>query len=213
MEEHMGKYVSCRTVLLGLAVLAALVAAGSALAKAPPGDCGWDPGSQPFTNWGDSGSYFLVPDGSFEDETSGWSFSGAAVVPGNESFYVNSLSDSQSLSIPNDASATTPSVCVTVQSPSLRFFALNTGAKDSKLEVDLNYIDDKGNPRTQKLKDIRTDKTLGSWTLTDPIKFLGPINSVLDHDGKTNVSFTFSPKDSKGDWQIDDEYVDPIKSQ
>jgi hypothetical protein len=92
-------------------------------------------------------------------------------------------------------------------------FVLNTGAKDSKLEVDLNYTDDKGKPRTQKLKDIGTDKTLGTWTLTNPIKFLGPINSILDHDGKTNVSFTFSPKDNKGDWRIDDEYVDPIKSQ
>ena len=209
----MGTYVYGRTAILGLAVLAALVAAGTALAKAPPGDCGWDAGSQPFTNWGDSGSYFLVPGGSFEGGTSGWSLSGAAVVPGNESFYVNSLSDSQSMSIPDDASATSPSVCVTVQSPSLRFFVLNTGAKDAKLEVDLNYTDDKGKARTQKLKDIGTDKTLGSWTLTDPIRFLGPINSVLDHDGKTNVSFTFSPKDSKGNWQIDDEYVDPIKSQ
>jgi hypothetical protein len=209
----MGTHVYRRTAFFGLAVLAALVAAGSALAKAPPGDCGWDAGSQPFTSWGDSGSYFLVPGGSFENDTSGWSFSGATVVPGNELFYVNSPSDSQSLSIPNGRSATTPSVCVTVQSPSLRFFVLNTGAKDSKLEVDLNYIDDKGNARTQKLKDIGTDKTLGSWTLTDPIKFLGPINSILDHDGKTNVSFTFAPKDIKGIWRIDDEYVDPIKSQ
>jgi hypothetical protein len=213
MEDHMRKYVYSRTALLGLLVLAALVAAGAAVAKAPPGDCGWDAGSQPFTSWDDSGSYFLVPGGSFEGDTSDWSFSGAAVVPDNESFYVNSPSDSQSLSIPTDASATTPLVCVTVQSPSLRFFVLNTGVKDAKLEVDLNYTDDKGKPRTQKLKDIGTEKTLGSWTLTNPIKFLGPINSVLDHDGKTNVSFTFAPKDSKGNWRIDDEFVDPIKSQ
>ena len=209
----MGNYVYSRTALLGLAVLTALVAAGSALAKAPPGACGWDAPSQPFTTWGDDGGYFLISGGSFEDDASGWSLDGATIVPGSESFYVGSLSDSRSLAIPNDASATSPSVCVTVQSPTLRFFVLNTGAKDSKLEVDLNYIDDKGNPRTQKLKDIGTDKTLGSWTLTNSIKFLGPINSVLDHDGKTNVSFTFAPKDGKGNWRIDDEYVDPLKSQ
>lgn len=209
----MGKYVYSRAAVVGLAVLAALVVAGSALAKAPPGDCGWVAASQPFTSWGDSGGYFLVPGGSFEDDTSGWSFTGAAVASGNELFYVNSPSDSQSLSLPDGASATTPSVCVTVQSPTARFFVLNTGAKDAKLEVDLNYTDDKGNARTQKLKDIGTDKTLGSWTLTNPIKFLGPINSLLDHDGRTNVSFTFAPKDSKGNWRIDDVYVDPLKSQ
>ena len=207
----MSKFSFSRTAVLGVALVAALVSAGSAFGKAPPGDCGWEASSQPFTSWGDDGGYFLLSGGSFEGDTSGWSLSGAAVVAGSESFYVNSPADSQSLSIPNGASATTPSVCVTVDSPTLRFFVLNTGAKDAKLQVSLNYIDDKGNPRTQKLKDIGTDKKVGSWTLTDPIKFLGPINSVLDHDGKTNVTFTFAPKDGKGNWQIDDEYVDPIK--
>jgi hypothetical protein len=71
MEEEMSKYIYSRTAFLGLAVLAALVAAGAALAKAPPGDCGWDAGTQPFLDWGDSGSYFLVPAGSFEGDTSG----------------------------------------------------------------------------------------------------------------------------------------------
>ena len=48
--------------------------------------------------------------------------------------------------------------------------------------------------------------------LTDALKFLGPINSILDRDGKASVSFTFQPKDAKGAWQIDDAYVDPLKS-
>ena len=135
---------------------------------------------------------------------------GTSIVAGNESYDVNSPTDSQSLSIPTGAGATTPLVCVTVDSPTMRVFVLNTGAKDAKLEVDLNFVDDKGNPKTQKLKDLPGGS---SWTLTDPIKFLGPINSVLDHNGKTNVSFTFTPKDNKGNWQLDDEYVDPIKHQ
>jgi len=205
------RHMSGKFLAVGAVMLVALVVVSAAVAKAPPGDCGWGATSQPFTNWNDDGNYFLVAGGSFEGDLSGWGLDGATVVAGNESYFVNSPSDSQSLSIANGGSATTPSVCVTVDSPALRLVVLNTGAKDSKLEVDLNFTDDHGNPRTQKLTDIGTDKTTGTWTLSNPIKFLGPINSVLNHDGKTNVTFTFSPKDNKGAWQIDDEYVDPIK--
>jgi hypothetical protein len=203
-----------RLAALLCVVVAAGAVAGGALAKAPPGDCGWTPATQPLLPLGDSDYYFLLSGSSFEGDTTGWSFDGGAgVVSGNESFYANGASDSQSLALPTGAAATTPDVCVTVQSPTLRLFVLNTGAKDAKLTVSLNFTDKDGKARTQKLKDIGTDKTNGSWTLTDPLKFLGPINSILDHDGKANVSFTFAPKDNKGSWQIDELYVDPMKSQ
>jgi hypothetical protein len=32
-------------------------------------------------------------------------------------------------------------------------------------------------------------------------------------DGTGLIAFTFSPKDGKGNWQMDDLYIDPIKSQ
>jgi hypothetical protein len=189
--------------------LVAAVFAGTAIAKAPPGDCGWDGMTQPFLAWGDSGSYMPIPGASFEGSLDGWTLDGgAALTTGNESSFVNSATDAQSLALPDGSDATTPQVCVTVESPTMRLFVLNTGAKDAKLTVSLNFVDDHGNPKTQKLKDLPGNS---SWTLVDPLKFLGPINSVLDHNGKTNVSFTFSPKDKKGNWQIDDAYVDPIK--
>lgn len=197
-------------VALVSAALALAVGTDVAFAKAPPGDCGWSPLTQPFTPWNDSGGYFLVPGASFEGDTSNWTLDGgAAVVAGNESYDAGSATDGSSLSLPTGSDATTPSVCVTVESPTLRLFVLNQGAKDAKLELDLNFVDDKGNAKTQKLKDLTGGS---SWTLTDPIKFLGPINSVLDHAGKTDVSFTFKPKDAKGVWQIDDAYVDPRKT-
>jgi hypothetical protein len=210
----LGKFRPSRLLVVAVMAVAALVPATAALAKAPPGDCGWAPATQPLLPLGDSNNYFLLSGSSFEGDTTGWSFDGGASVVGvNESFFINGASDSQSLALPTDASATTPEVCVTVESPTLRFFALNTGAKDAKLTVSLNFTDKDGKPRTQKLKDIGTDKTNGSWTLSEPLKFLGPINSILDHNGKANVSFTFQPKDAKGNWQIDELYVDPIKNQ
>ena len=106
---------------------------GVALAKAPPGDCGWTPPTKPLLSLGDTDSYFLLPGSSFEGDPPGWSLAGGAgAVGGNESFYVNDPGDSQSLALPTGSTATTPDVCVTVESPTLRFFVLNTGAKDAE---------------------------------------------------------------------------------
>ena len=99
-------------VTVGAVVFLTLVGATAALAKAPPGDCGWDGLVQPFTSWNDSGSYFMVPGASFEGDMNGWAMNGTSIVAGNESYDVNSPTDSQSLSIPTGAGATTPLVCV-----------------------------------------------------------------------------------------------------
>jgi len=203
--------------LLGLATLVAAatsigVMAGSALAKAPPGDCAWQSLTEPLSSLGDTNAYFLVAGSSFEADLDGWSLDGAAVVPGNETYFANDPGDAKSLAVPAGTSATSPGLCVTVESPTLRFFLRNTGAKDAKLRVSLNFTDKDGRPRTQKLKDVAAD-SVGAWELTDPLKFLGPINSILDKNGKATVGFTFEPKDDKGNWQIDDLFVDPMKSQ
>jgi hypothetical protein len=50
-----------------------------------------------------------------------------------------------------------------------------------------------------------------SWTLTNPIKFKDSIQP--GRDGIGQVAFMFSPKDNKGKWQIDNLYIDPLKSQ
>jgi hypothetical protein len=201
---------------LGLATLVVTatvigLAAGSALAKAPPGDCGWQSLSEPLSSLGDSNTYFLMAGSSFEADLADWSLDGAVVASGNETYFASGPGD-HSLGVAAGASATSPAVCVTIESPTLRFFLRNTGAKDAKLRVSLNFVDKDGKPRTQKLKDIGAD-SVGAWELTDPLKFLGPINSILDKNGKATVSFEFEPKDDKGNWQIDDIFVDPMKSQ
>jgi hypothetical protein len=210
-----------RLVTVFVCVLgAATVTTGTAVAgkgAGVTGNCDWMNATlpTPFAPWGDDGQYFLISGGDFEGDLSDWTLNdGAATVSGNESYQLGSPSDSQSLLLPNGASVTTPTICVTAQSPDLRLAVLNTGAKDAKLEVDLNFTDDKGNPRTQKLKDLRGGP---SWKLTDSLKFLGPVNSILKRNGQTTVSFTFvasAKKDSQdSSWQIDDLYVDPYSSR
>ena len=205
-------------LVLAICVLVAAVAAGPATSKPPKvtGLCDWMDATlpTPFAPWNDFGQYFLLSGGDFEGDLSGWELTnGAAVVSGNESYQIGSSSDSQSLLLPPGSSVTTQDVCVTAQSPDLRVALRSTGAKDPKLEIDLNFIDDKGNPRTQKLKDLRGGP---EWAFTDPLKFLGPVNSILKRNGQTVVSFTFVAKAKKDApdmlWQIDDLYVDPYKS-
>ena len=86
----------------------------------------------PFSAWGDSASYGLVPGGSFEG-SSGWALVSATAVVGNESFYVTSKKDTTSLNIKAGGSATTPLFCGTLYAVggnhwrALRF-AASTGA-------------------------------------------------------------------------------------
>jgi hypothetical protein len=197
---------------LMLVILVAVAGASSALADAPPGNCSWPGMSKPFSPWGDSGSYFPAPGGSFEDSTAPWTFSGgAAVVSGNEPFNVGSASDSHSLAIPNGGSATTPLVCVTVNSPSMRLFAVDTGSTSQPLRVYVNYTNSRG-----KLESEEVTKVSGSasWAPSRQINFLDPISDLLEKQGQANVSFTFkltSVKSNPGNWQIDDMYIDPVK--
>ena len=59
---------------------------------------------------------------------SGWTLErGAAVVHGNEPFYVGGGGDACALALPPGGSATTAPVCIGIEHPTLRFFARNTG--------------------------------------------------------------------------------------
>lgn len=105
--------------VVGLAAVVVVVAPGAGAASAggryvqagryAASDCPTYSTVQPFLPWTDSGYYFLAPGGSFENSLTGWTAkSGAKIVSGNESYYVNSHADSHSLSLPNGSSATSP---------------------------------------------------------------------------------------------------------
>lgn len=204
--------------LTGAAALAALVAevlatgsfAGLATKPPPVPDCPTQTLVQPFLPWHDQGAYFLASGGDFETGAAGWTLSGgAAVAAGNESFHVNSASDANSLALPTGASATSPQVCVTIHSPSLRFFATNGGGVRSMLAVSVNYTDKYGVARTATISTLRAGS---NWSTTAQIQFLSRIAPIVGGHGQTWVSFTFRPT-SGGAWRIDDAYVDPIKNQ
>ena len=197
---------------VALVAVAGFPGPGSSSAAGATSSCGWPPLVQPFAPWKDSGQYFLAPGGNFEGPMTGWSLAGAAAIAsGNESFYVGSSSDSHSLSLPTvTSSATTPLICVTIQSPNLRFFARNKGKLSSQLAVYVNYTGADHKLHSVKIAGLKG--LGGSWTLGSSISFINYVREPL-RDGNAWISFTFKPNDSQGAWSMDDLYVDPLKSQ
>src|SRR5215207_5425482 len=61
----------------------------------------------------------------------------AAAVGGSEPYRVHDPEDALSLSLPSGSSATTPSMCIGLDAPTARFFAVNTGSVLSTLKVEV----------------------------------------------------------------------------
>ena len=201
---------------IALGILAASFAAGalSEPASATAG-CAFPDVSQPFRSFADTNPYFLAPGGNFEAGTSGWSLDGGAgLVAENESFYVGSTGDSNSLALPTrDAVVTTPTFCVTTDAPKFRMLIKNNGNKgymDGQLAVYLNFTGANGKAQQVKIAALTSKKR--GWTLSPQISFIQYISTPLK-SGFANISFTIKPNDDHGSWQIDDIYVDPYCSK
>jgi hypothetical protein len=161
----------------------------------------------PFSQWGDTNSYFLTPGGSFEGSADdvGWTLSGASLTQGNEPFYANDGADSQSVTIDGGGSAVSPYFCVDSSMSSLRFFAQQVAA-GSDLQVDA-LVQTSHGVKTVSVGDL-ADGSSSAWAPTDPITK----NTTSLRDGTIMVALSFSVPASDGSWQIDDVYVDPYRS-
>ena len=186
-----------------LAFVGVLAVPGIALASCPT-----QPVSNPFSQWGDNNNYFLVPGGSFEGTADqvGWTLSGASLTQGNEPFYVDSSSDSQSLTISGGGSATSPFFCVDNTMGSLRFFAQQIEAGGG-LHV-YALVQTANGVQTVPVARL-LDGSMPSWAPTQPIT--GDTENLSD-DQTLQVALEFSVRAWSASWQIDDVYVDPYRS-
>ncbi len=198
----------------GSAVLIALAAATSlALPSAAPAEslldgvnetCPSKPLKQPFLRWLDPAHYVLAPGGTIErgSGVGAWTLSGGArAVDGNEAYYVNSRSDSRSLSLPRGASATTPPICVALDYPTMRFFSRSSGLLPL-LRVDVLFEGPTGHVSAP----IGVATPSGSWQPTLPMVVVANLLAPLPGD-LAPVAFRF--KAVSGSWSVDDVYVDP----
>jgi hypothetical protein len=162
--------------------------------------------SQPFKRWGDNANYVLVPGGSFENGTTGWTLGrGVTVVSGNEPFYVHSKSDKRSLYIPSGSSATTPPMCFAFGDWHLRFFAASSSSSVSSLQVRVIVKSALG---VLSILDGGTIRTNTAWQPSPRLSLLlTNLGGLLATD---SISFRFVPSDNAS-WRIDDVYLDPWK--
>jgi hypothetical protein len=198
------------TALVSVAGLVAVSAAHAGLLVRTVGPCDGRPTSKVFLRWLDPLNYALVSGGTFESSTAGWTATGGAgLAAGNETYNVAGGNQVRSLSLPVGSSATTPSTCVGLDRPVLRFFARNTGSALSTLQVDVLFEDASGTVRSLPAGVVLAGK---SWSPTLPLPVVVSLLPLLPGQG-TPVAFRFTPLGSGGGWAIDDVYVDPRRSR
>lgn len=198
------KYALATAALVAALFIAPAAAqAGPLVASAP--DCADEALSAPFMPWVDPAQYQFAPDGGFEDGAAGWTLSGATVVGGNESYYVHDSGDAKSLNVPAGSSATSPTVCVGLEHPTLRFFAKRSSALGATMTVEVLFETANGDVASLP---IGTAAGTASWQPTLPMAVVANLLPLLPGD-HTPVQFRFTTL--TGSVQIDDAYVDPYR--
>ncbi len=187
-----------------LRLVGAALAAVAAFPAAAEAACPDKVSRQVFSRFGDYNWYFAAPGGTFEPATSAWTQSGSSVVFGNETYFVNSSADRQSLRVPAGASATSPSFCVSLQHPTLRLFARKTSGSGGTLTVEILTA--------SGTKVAGTVVNIGQYVTWRPTQ-------AMDLASKLSLSGTDSTAtvrlrvraDSAGAWAVDDVFIDPYR--
>lgn len=193
-----------------VATLVMLVAAAFSVSTASAGgsllgldnDCGST--SQPFAQFGDYRYYTFGANGGLESGAAGWSLSGARVVSGNESFYVHSHGDVNSLSLPAGGTAYTPKLCMGTTSTVMRYFIKGSGDGSVRVEVVLRGL----LGQVLGVFQVSRVSTGSSWQAGPPVLNLDSLLGLL---GVSSVQLKFTTL--SGTAQIDDVYVDPWASR
>lgn len=170
--------------------------------------CGYE-ASHPFLRWLDPLPYTLLPNGDFEAGSRGWTLSGGAkVASGNHPF----ASGSRSLVLPSGSSATSPSMCMGLVLPVVRFFSTG-GAALSNLQVEALYTDTFGRRQAVVLAPLGLPSS--SWgPNVQMLQLGGAINAATLNGLTTEIQLRLTPKGGlfgSGTWRVDDVYVDPWK--
>ena len=160
--------------------------------------------SQPFSQWGDTNEYKLVPGGSFENGASGWTLShGAGIVSGSESFGVTGSAGTSSVDLPAGASVTSPFTCVNAAYPTFRFFGRNNGLLSTVLVSVVYKVPLLG----QVAVPVGPVALSPNWTPSLPMLTASVVTGLLN-GGTTQMAVRFTAL--TGNSQVDDVFVDPM---
>ena len=196
--------VGALTMTAVLAAGASSASAGVLVASAPA--CDEQTLAKPFLPWLDIANYTPLSGADFESGAGGWSLGASAVANGNEPWRVGGAKDAKSLALPSGASATSPTICVGLNHPTIRFFAKRRsgGALSlSTLRVDVLFETASGNVASLPIGLVAGG---GSWQVTSPMLVVANLLPLLPGE-QTPVRFRFTAQGA--DWSIDDVWVDP----
>lgn len=194
-----------RPAVLSLVVAAALAAPGAAaagplVADAP--DCTDAAGAKVFLPWADVADYVLAPGGAAES-AEGWTLTGdAGIVAGNEPFRVRAADDASALRLPPGATATTATMCVGIENPTIRFFATSSLGRGA-VAVDVLTETASGDVVSVPAGYA----SAGAWAPTTVMPLASSLLPLLP-GSHTPVRFRFTSVGSSS-ITVDDVYVDP----
>lgn len=207
---HRGKSAGLQ-VLAAVALVAVALGAGpqTAMAYGTPVACSSRSEAPVFAPWGDSATYFLVPNGNFENRSANWLLTGgAAVVDGNETYNVGGPFDGHSLRIPPNATAESRTICVSVGEDTIRLFVNNQHVSGAILHVDAIAQNPSNGATAWTAFDVNGDVPSAGWAPTMQFK----IPRQFAGSGTEALTLRFTTRGTAATWNIDDVYVDPFKS-
>src|SRR5262249_48078231 len=181
----------------------------AAFAGGPTKSCTSRDQDNVFRPWGDSNSYFLMPNGGFEDGTQDWWLSGgASVVWGDEPYDVGGWADMRSLRMPTGATAESRTICVGVGEDSVRMFVKNPRVPGSVLHIDATVRNTETGEVAKTSYDIDAFDGPYGWSPTARLY----IPNLLGHsDDQQELTLRFTTVGTPATWYVDDVYVDPWK--
>jgi hypothetical protein len=187
---------------------------GASVAQAA---CDVQPTSQPFALFGDSSRYSLAPGGDFEAGAPPWTLNGAAVTPGNETFFASGASDRQSLTIAPSGVAVSPPFCVDPTKPYVRLFARKLSGGVGAVRVDILYSSPINRHEMaatagyviQGYRNANGDYT--DWAPSPMLKLAGALRLWKTDTGVLPVRLRLTANSAAGSWAVDDVEIDPYR--
>jgi hypothetical protein len=199
-RQHRTLHVKLGAIVAGALLTLAVFAAGAQA-------CNYTGAQTVFGPWGDQHSYVLAPDGGFESGGLGWSLRGGArPIEGNESFRLHGAADTHSLALPAGSSATSPSICMSLDTPVLRMVVRNGGDPSSRLRVEAVYSL-LGLVRTNVVNDVSAGS---AWKPSQELSVVLGLSTIVGTVIPSSIQVRIVPLDNRGQWQVDDFYVDPF---
>jgi hypothetical protein len=196
-----------RVVAVTLALSSITVLGGVASgAPASAASCPQRATTKAFSQWGDNNSYFVVPNGSFESGTAGWSlyasdFGSIKTTRTQEPWKVNGSNHANSLRLPAYSTAQVPNICLSSNEEWGRFFYRDPGVAGSSLLVKVEAWSSAGRMNTE----IRIPSGRSGWQVSPQIA----MPNKRDGNGDQWVTITITPVDAPATWSIDDVMIDP----